>query len=161
MLTAVAHPELIRALVLVEAGPDGPNPNVPAEIGGWLGSWPIPFPSRNSAVRFLGGGRVGEGWVAGLEERDGGWWPRFDRDMMVGSLAENAQRSFWDKWAKATCPTLAVLGQSGIIPPQEGDDMLRQRPDTVAVNIPETGHDVHLEQPDVLYHLVSRGRYVS
>ena len=44
--------------------------------------------------------------------------------MIVGSLAENAQRSFWDKWAKVTCPTLAVHGQSGIIPPQEGDDML-------------------------------------
>jgi pimeloyl-ACP methyl ester carboxylesterase len=85
--------------------------------------------------------------------------------MMVGSLAENAQRSFWDKWAKVTCPTLAALGQSGIIPPQEGDDMLRQRPDTVAGHggreRPRDGHDVHLEQPDVLYHPPPRGRYVS
>ncbi|MFE5560217.1 alpha/beta fold hydrolase [Streptomyces sp. NPDC056544] len=155
MLTAAAHPELIRALVLVEAGPGGSNPNVPAEIGGWLDSWPMPFPSREGAVQFLGGGQVGEGWAAGLEERDGGWWPRFDRDVMVASLAENTRRSFWDEWAKVSCPTLVVLGQTGIIPPQEADDMLQQRPATVAVSIPGTGHDLHLERPDVLQQLLS------
>ncbi|MFD3679130.1 alpha/beta fold hydrolase [Streptomyces sp. NPDC058613] len=154
MLTAAAHPELISALVLVEAGPGGPNPHTPAEIGGWLDSWPMPFPSREAAVRFLGGGLVGEGWAAGLEERDGGWWPRFDRDVMVASLAENAQRSSWDEWAKVGCPVLAVLGQNGIIPPQESEAMLRQQPDTTAVSVPGTGHDVHLEQPDVLHRLL-------
>ncbi|WCD91011.1 Non-heme chloroperoxidase [Streptomyces xanthophaeus] len=154
MLTAAAHPGLIRALVLVEAGPGGPNPHTPAEIGGWLDSWPMPFPSREAAVQFLGGGPVGEGWAAGLEERDGGWWPRFDRDVMVASVAENAQRSFWDEWAKVRCPVLAVLGQNGIIPPQESEAMLRQQPNTTAASIPGTGHDVHLEQPDVLQHLL-------
>ncbi|MFI1654584.1 alpha/beta fold hydrolase [Streptomyces sp. NPDC020472] len=154
MLTAAAHPRLVRALVLVEAGPGGPNPNVQAEIGGWLDSWPAPFPSRNAAVDFLGGGAVGEGWAAGLEERGGGWWPRFDRDVMVDSLAENARRSFWDEWARITCPVLAVLGQSGIIPPQESEAMLRQRPGATAVSVPGTGHDVHLERPDVLRRLI-------
>ncbi|MFJ8852506.1 alpha/beta fold hydrolase [Streptomyces sp. NPDC102437] len=150
MLTAAAHPGLIRALVLVEAGPGGAGPEVPAGIGRWLDTWPTPFPTRQAAVRFLGGGPVGEGWASGLEERDGGWWQRFDRDVMVGSLAENARRSYWDEWAGVTCPTLTVLGQSGIITPQEADGMFRKRPHTVAVSIPGTGHDVHLEQPDVL-----------
>ncbi|MFI8101364.1 alpha/beta fold hydrolase [Streptomyces sp. NPDC086023] len=150
MLAAAAHPELFRALVLVEAGPGGPNREVQAEIGGWLDSWPRPFSSREAAVAFLGGGPVGEGWAAGLVERDGGWWPRFDCDVMVGSLAEIAQRSFWDEWSNVTCPTLAVLGQSGIISPAEIDEMLRRRPRTVALSVPGTGHDVHLERPDVL-----------
>lgn len=154
MLTAAAHPDLIHALVLVEAGPGGPNPHVQEKIGGWLDSWPNPFPSRQAAVDFFGGGAVGEGWAAGLEERDGGWWPRFDRDVMVDSLAENARRSFWDEWTKIACPTLVVLGQSGIIPPQEIDDMLRLRPDTTAVSIPGTGHDVHLERPDALQQIL-------
>ncbi|MFD7259105.1 alpha/beta fold hydrolase [Streptomyces sp. NPDC059874] len=153
MLTAAAHPHLVRALVLVEAGPGGPNPNVRAEIGGWLDAWPTPFPSREAAVEFLGGGPVGEGWAAGLVERDGGWRPRFDRDVMVASLAENAQRSFWDEWARLRCPVLAVLGQSGFIPPQESEAMLRQQSGTTAVSVPGTGHDVHLERPDVLRHL--------
>ncbi|MFF2409677.1 alpha/beta fold hydrolase [Streptomyces sp. NPDC058092] len=99
MLTAAAHPGLLGALVLVEAGPGGPNPKVTAEIGGWLDAWPRPFPSRRAAVEFFGGGPVGEGWTAGLEERDGGGWPRFDRDVMVGSPEENARCSFWDDWS--------------------------------------------------------------
>ncbi|MFH9826622.1 alpha/beta fold hydrolase [Streptomyces bobili] len=57
MLTAAAHPGLVRALVLVEAGPGGPNPDGPADIGGWLDSWPTPFPSREAERRL--GGRAG------------------------------------------------------------------------------------------------------
>lgn len=150
MLTAAAHPDLVHALVLVGAGPGGPNPRVQQETGDWLDSWPTPFPSREAAVDFLGGGAVGEGWAAGLEERDSGWWPRFDLDVMVGSSAENARRSFWDEWTRIACPTLVVLGELGIIRPQEIDEMLRLRPDTAAVSIPGTGHDLHLERTDVL-----------
>ncbi|MFF0013067.1 alpha/beta fold hydrolase [Streptomyces sp. NPDC005374] len=155
MLTAAAHPERIHALVLIEAGPGGANPNTPGEIAGWLDSWPTPFASLDVAVQFLGGGPVGEGWAAGLEERDGGWWPRFDRDVMVRSLAENARRTFWDEWEQVKCPTLVTLAQSSIIPPLEADDMLRRRPATVAVSIPRTGHDLHLEQPGTLHTLLS------
>ncbi|MEW1721962.1 alpha/beta hydrolase [Streptomyces sp. NPDC093109] len=154
MLTAAAHPGLVAALVLLEAGPGAPDPDTPARIGGWLDSWPTPFPSREAAVEFLGGGRVGEGWAAGLEENDGGWWPRFDRDVMVRSLAENAGRSSWDEWASIACPVLVVLGQHGIIPPREAEDMLLRRPGTVAVSIPGTGHDVHLERPDKLAQIL-------
>ncbi|AZM89920.1 alpha/beta hydrolase [Streptomyces sp. W1SF4] len=156
MLAAAAHPGLFRGLVLVEAGPGGPGVGVQAEIGGWLDSWPAPFPSREAAVGFLGGGPAGEGWAAGLEERDGGWWPRFERDVMVASLAENARRAFWDEWSQVRCPTLAVLGQCGIIAPEEIGEMLRLRPRTVALSVPGTGHDVHLERPDVLLAALRR-----
>ncbi|MFD7713177.1 alpha/beta fold hydrolase, partial [Streptomyces sp. NPDC059786] len=140
MLTAAARPDLVRALVLVEAGPGGSSPQVQQDIGRWLGSWPVPFPSRDAAGTFFGGGPVGAGWAAGLEERDGGWWPRFDRDVMVASLAENARRSWWDEWAAVTCPALAVLGQDGIIPAQEIDGMFRRRPGRTAVCVPRAGH---------------------
>ncbi|MET8026994.1 alpha/beta hydrolase [Streptomyces avermitilis] len=155
MLTAAAHPGLVRALVLIEAGAGGPNPNGPVDIGGWLDSWPTPFPSREAAAAFLGGGPVGAGWAAGLEEREDGWWPRFDRDVMVRSLAENAQRSFRQEWGQVACPTLVVLAQSSFIPPQEADEMLRQRPATMSMSIPGTGHDLHLEQPETLHIALS------
>lgn len=154
MLTAAAHPELAGGLVLVEAGPGRADPGLPAGIGAALDAWPTPFPSRAAAVAFFGGGPVGEGWADGLEERDGGWWPRFDRDVMVEALTENARRSFWDEWTGITCPTLAVFGQSGIIPAEEAGAMLARRPETVAVSIPATGHDVHLERPEVLGRLL-------
>ncbi|MFF4798856.1 alpha/beta fold hydrolase [Streptomyces sp. NPDC001351] len=155
MLTAAAHPALVRALVLVEAGSGGPNPDGPGDIGGWLDSWPTPFPSREAAAAFFGGGPLGAGWAAGLEERDGGWWPRFDRDVMVRSLAENAQRPFWHEWGQVACPTLVVLAQSSFVPAGELDEMLRQRPATMAMSIPGTGHDLHLEQPGILHTVLS------
>ncbi|QEU83459.1 alpha/beta fold hydrolase [Streptomyces viridosporus] len=151
MLTAAAQPGRVRALVLVEAGPGGANPDGPVDIGDWLDSWPTPFPSREAAAAFLGGGPVGAGWAAGLEERAGGWWPRFDRDVMVRSLAENARRSFRHEWGQVACPTLVVLAQSGFIPAREADEMFRQRPATMAMSIPGTGHDLHLEEPEILH----------
>ncbi len=75
---------------------------------------------------------------------------------MVDSLAGNARRSYWDEWASITCPTLAVLGQSGIISPEECGEMLQQRPETVALSLPGAGHDLHLEQPDTLLDALER-----
>ncbi|MFD7992692.1 alpha/beta fold hydrolase [Streptomyces mexicanus] len=150
LLAAAARPGLIGALVLVESGPGGPDPEVQARIGGWLDAWPVPFPSLRAAVEFFGGGAIGEAWAAGLERRAGGWWPRFDRDVMVASLAENARRSFWDDWTNVTCPTLAVWAQQGIVPPRDIDEMFRHRPELRALSVPGAGHDVHLEHPGLL-----------
>ncbi|GGV76103.1 MULTISPECIES: alpha/beta fold hydrolase [Streptomyces] len=154
LLTAAAHPGLVRALVCVEAGPGGDGPDVPSRIGGWLDSWPVPFPSRDAAARFFGGGAVGAGWAAGLEQRDDGWWPRFDRDVMVASLAENARRSFWQEWSGITCPTLAVWAQRGIVESREVDEMFVRQPGLRGVSVPGTGHDLHLERPDLLSRVI-------
>lgn len=151
MLVAAARPEIARALVLIEAGPGGPTPTRPAEVGAWLRSWPIPFSSRVAAAEFFGGGPVGEAWAAGLEKRDAGWWPRFDPDVMVDSLAEIAQHSFWEEWSHITCPTLLILAETSLLPDQEAEQMLRIRSDTVAMSIPRTEHDLHLQRPDALH----------
>ncbi|WP_437066489.1 alpha/beta fold hydrolase [Streptomyces sp. enrichment culture] len=154
-LTAAAHPEAVRAVVLVDAGAGGPSPAVPEEIGRWLDSWPVPFASRDAAVRFFGGGAVGEGWADGLREGDGGWWPRFDRGVMVRSLAECAERSFLGEWRTVVCPTLVVLARSSLVAPGEFEAMLRLRPSVTSVSVPDTGHDVHLQRPAVVAELVA------
>ncbi|MFF3605366.1 alpha/beta fold hydrolase [Streptomyces sp. NPDC002463] len=155
LLTAAAHPRLPRALVLVEAGPGPGDPGMGDLIGGWLRAWPVPFPSREAAVEYLGNGKraVGEGWADGLEERDGGFWPRFEVDVMVRSLDENGRRAFWDEWAAVRCPALAVLGegaQGGIIGGDEYAEMVRIRAGLHGMSVPGAGHDVHLERPEVL-----------
>ncbi|MFF8833859.1 alpha/beta fold hydrolase [Streptomyces sp. NPDC015130] len=160
LLTAAAHPGLPRALVLVEAGPGGSDPGLQAGIAAWFADRPVPFPSREAAVAYLGGGKraVGEGWASGLEERGDGLWPRFDADVMVRSLDELARRAFWDEWAAITCPVLAVLGQGGhggIIGAEEYAEMARLRPGLRGAGVPGTGHDTHLERPEVLHALVT------
>ncbi|MFE2046812.1 alpha/beta fold hydrolase, partial [Streptomyces sp. NPDC059477] len=56
ILTAARHPGLVRALVAVEAGAGAPDPDGPARIGRWLGSWPVPFPDRAAPRPGVGGG---------------------------------------------------------------------------------------------------------
>ena len=73
---------------------------------------------------------------------------------MVASVAENAQRSFWEEWARVTCPVLTVLGQSGIISLREFEIMLRRPQGAMAASVPGAGHDLHLECPNVLRHLL-------
>jgi pimeloyl-ACP methyl ester carboxylesterase len=145
MLVAAARPDLIRALILVEAAPGDPDPGSPARIGRWLDTWPLPFASHAAAAEFFGGGPAGLGWADGLEPRVDGWHARFDRDVMVASLKENAARPFWTEWGQVRCPTLVVLAEHGIIPPQDVERMTRQRPSTTVVRVPATGHDLHLE----------------
>jgi pimeloyl-ACP methyl ester carboxylesterase len=156
MLTAAAHPGLLRALVLVEAGAGGPNPpSVATGIAAWLDSWPVPFATLRAAEEFFTGQQMPAAWASGLQERDGRWWPSFERDVMVECLAENATRSWWSEWARIDCPTLLVLGERGIIPAADIDQMLRLRPDTVATTVPAAGHDLHLEQPDALHAVLT------
>ncbi|MGW4809148.1 alpha/beta fold hydrolase [Kitasatospora sp. NPDC004272] len=154
LLAAAAHPDRFGALVLVEAAA-GRAEDAPEQIGGLLRNWPLPFPDRAAAVGFFGGGPAGEAWADGLEQRPDGWWPRFDTEVMVDSMAPLAARDHWDDWAALTCPTLLVLGRRGIIPPAETDRMLSLRPEVRAVSLLAAGHDVHLDQPAELHRLIA------
>ncbi|GLY87069.1 alpha/beta fold hydrolase [Actinoallomurus iriomotensis] len=150
MLVAAARPDLVRALVMVEAGAGGVDPREVDRVGAWLTGWPVPFASLDAAAEFFGGGPAGAGWAAGLERRGGGWWPRFEAGLMVRSLAGLVRPSFWPEWRRVACPALVVLGQSGIISLDEQREMALARPDTVMVTVPRAGHDVHLDAPEAL-----------
>lgn len=155
LLTAAAHPDLVRALVLVEAGPRGPAPELPGKIGRWLDSWPVPFESPEAAAHFFGGGPAGLAWAAGLEVRPDGLYPRVDRDVMVGCVAESAVRSFWAEWDQVRCPTLVVRGEKGAMPASEAAEMRVRRPvGTRVETVPGAGHDVHLDRPAQLHALI-------
>ncbi|MFD8922463.1 alpha/beta fold hydrolase [Streptomyces sp. NPDC059569] len=155
MLAAAAHPHLFSALVLIEAGPKGPSPELPARIGGWLDSWPVPFASTEAATAFFGGGPAGRAWAAGLAEHPDGLRPRVDRDVMVACVAENARRSFWEEWSRVRCPTLVVRGASGSMPEAEATEMRVRRPGTEVRVIPSAAHDVHLDQPGALHEAIA------
>ncbi|MYT76357.1 Pimeloyl-ACP methyl ester carboxylesterase [Streptomyces sp. MnatMP-M77] len=151
LLTAAAHPEVCRALVLIEAGPSGPSPRLPEQIGDWLDSWPVPFPDTETAEAFFGGGPGGRAWAAGLVAGPGGLHPRVDRDVMVATVQENAQRHYWDEWDEVRCPVLVLRGENGAMKPVEADRMRARRPGTRIGVIPDAGHDAHLDNTAAVY----------
>jgi pimeloyl-ACP methyl ester carboxylesterase len=152
MLLAAARPDLVRALVLVEAGPAGRSAGLPSEIAGWLDSWPVPFKSPDAAGEFLGH----EAWARGLEERrkGDGWYPRFDRDTMIATISELSTAGYWREWSRITCPTLLVRGANGTMSDPEPADMPARRPETRYAVIPDAGHDAHLDQPARLHDAI-------
>ncbi|MFE9049703.1 alpha/beta fold hydrolase [Streptomyces rubiginosohelvolus] len=151
LLTAAAHPELCRALVLIEAGPAGPSPGLPEQIGRWLDSWPVPFPDRAAAEAFFGGGPAGRAWAAGLAPGPGGLHPRVDRDVMVATVQESAHRDYWDAWDRVRCPVLVLRGENGTMKPDEADRMRDRHPATRIAVIPGAGHDAHLDNSGAVY----------
>ncbi len=150
MLTAAARPQLVERLIMV-GGVGGGGSEVARAVGSRLRSWPVPFTSPEAALAYFGGdGPVGRAWVAGLEQRSDGLWPRFDPDVMELSLRYVTARPFWNDWARTSQPTLLVVGEGGIIDRDEVGHMVTVRGDVNTVVIPGAGHDVHLEQPSLL-----------
>jgi pimeloyl-ACP methyl ester carboxylesterase len=147
LLLAAARPELVRALVLAEAGPSDGDASEAAQLGAALAAWPLPFPTREAALDFFGGpGLRAEAWVDGFEQRADGWWPRFDRAVMEATLRAAMERPSWDEWARVRCPVLVVRGREGSITAMVARDMFRRNRRASVVELPG-GHDVHLEAP--------------
>ncbi len=110
-----------------------------------LESWPQRFSTREQAVAFFGGPPHSDGWVDGLEERADGWWPRFDRQVMVATIASAADGAWWVDWARVRCPNLLTRGDAGWISEADLAAMAEMVPRAETVTIVGAGHDVHLD----------------
>lgn len=143
-LTAAAHPERVKRLVVAEASP-APDLQAEPSVRAWLESWPTPFPDDDAAVQFFGGnpGRA-QAWADGLEARDDGLWPRFDPETLLTVLRESAG-GHWEAWDAIRCSTLIVRGEHGM-PAKEAAAMAARLSRADVATVRGAGHDVHLEQ---------------
>lgn len=147
MLVAARYPDRVRGLVMLEGGVGGDTGDYPSRLEAWFASWPVPFPSREAAVTFFGSRSLAQAWAADLEERAGGFWPRFDGDVMTAAIRGVANVARWDEWAAVRAPALLVRGAGGTSPAEEAERMVALRPGTGHVVMPDAGHDAHLDQP--------------
>jgi pimeloyl-ACP methyl ester carboxylesterase len=154
LLLAAERPDLVRGLVVADASPaGGGDPQAHAanvgELGRALRRWPVPFASRDAAIAFFGGPSLSaEAWADGLEQRDGGWWPRFDVEVMVRTLHEADSRSYWDEFERIACPTLVVRAGAGFLPPADARAMARRGQRAHVLDLAGAKHDLHLDRPD-------------
>jgi pimeloyl-ACP methyl ester carboxylesterase len=152
-LTTARYPDLVSHLVMIEGDIGGGDDEELARLRKALASWPVPFPTYDSAMHFFGGdNELGRAWADSLEQRVGGLWPRWNIDVMVRTMAPVFAREYWPEWKSLPHPTLLVLGQTGSIDPGRVDRMLAARPATRRVTIEGAGHDVHLDQPRAWLH---------
>jgi pimeloyl-ACP methyl ester carboxylesterase len=147
-LVAARRPDLVRALIVVEARP-GADPSTPANVAKWLGSWPLPFPSLAEARAFFGGDTLyAQTWLEMLEEREDGYWPIVQKDEMVRSVEDQGTHDYWAEWEQITCPTLIVGGENSFLPQAELAAMANRIPQGRYEQIAQAGHDLHLDQPE-------------
>ena len=129
ILLAAGRPELVGALVVAEAAPIAPDEATIERVERWLAAWPVPFPDCAAAVEFFGGPSLwADAWADGLEQRDDGWWPRFELAQIVRTLRAARGETFWREWEAIHCPTLVVAGKDGSLPADVAAKMLELLP---------------------------------
>lgn len=143
MLTAAAHPELTRGLVMIEGGVGGSTDDYPTRLGAWFASWPLPFADPAAARAHLG---ERSPFLLDLEERPDGLRPRFDPDIMETAIRSVAETARWPEWESMRVPTLLIQGETGTMDPPELARM-RTRPAVRHALVAGAGHDVHLDAP--------------
>jgi len=143
---AARRPKLVKALVVVEADP-GASPHRDRSIERWLDSWPLPFKTRQHAAAFFGGDNLkGKTWAATLRRKGSGYWPTFRREDMLATASDATDH--WTEWKRISCPTLVVVGAQGLARRAAMRRMASTLANARYVELPDAGHDLHLELPD-------------
>lgn len=148
MLVAAVRPDLVGRLVLLEstAGGDGDQASREA-LRRYFQGWPVPFRDEQAATDFLGSGVLQRAWVADLERRADGLWPRFAVDALVETMEAVDEAPRWAEWESVKAPTLAVFADNGMFDEVTKHDFVVRGRDVRRIDIPAAGHDAHLEAP--------------
>lgn len=144
MLVAAARPELVRRLVLLEGNEGGGTAEDHETLGDYFRSWEVPFVSRDSAREALGDGPLARAWVADLEEREDGLYPRFDADIMVETIAAVAVPR-WGEWESITAPTLVVYADGGMFTEEQKAAFISRGKNVTRADLTDASHDAHLD----------------
>jgi pimeloyl-ACP methyl ester carboxylesterase len=147
MMVAAARPDIVERLVLLEGGAGSGDPAENAKLGDHLRSWPLPFIDEIAAQEYLGSGVLGQAWVADLEERGDGLYPRFDPDVMVHTIDAVAVPR-WTEWESVSAPTLVVYADGGIFDEEAKAEFVRRGQRAQRIDIPDASHDAHLDAFD-------------
>jgi pimeloyl-ACP methyl ester carboxylesterase len=154
---AATRPELVKAMVVVDADPAAGSARTVADVEASLRRWPVPFPSVLAAAQYFGGSPgSAAAWANGLERRDDGWWPRFDFDVMTQTLQEALGRDYWTEWEQIRCPVLVLRAENGDVSEATAEEMTERLPTARTIEIPGAGHDLHLDSPNE-WHAVLGG----
>jgi len=114
ILTTARHPEVVRGLIVVEAGLST-DAEAPRKIGRWLDSWPLPFPDLESARLFFGGDSLAaRTWSEVLVRARDGYRPEFMRETIVASVRDSDDAANYERdWERVSRPALLVVGEYG------------------------------------------------
>lgn len=153
---AAARPDLLFALVVIEAAPRFDS-KTRALIVEWFRSWPASFESLDEARVFFGdaGLQHPDLWLGGLTRTERGYEPDFRPSDMVNVL-ERAEASPWHLLPDIETPTLVITGEHGFVSVADVETMVQAIPRGRHELMQGAGHNVHLDDPVTCTDLIER-----
>ncbi len=156
---AASRPDLVTHLVLIEAGIRSTTEADLGSLAAWLDRWPSVFIDEDEAARFFGYDKPSTpAWVEGLARTPKGLERRFDSGTMLRTMRALAGNGLAVEWGEISAPTTLIRGAAGMISDDEMEEMVAARPDIRVIEVEDSGHDVHLDQPErvaaILSHIV-------
>ncbi|MBP2340389.1 pimeloyl-ACP methyl ester carboxylesterase [Saccharothrix coeruleofusca] len=140
---AATRPELVRAVVAEDVVPDNRGKSV--EDWRWyFDAWPVPFQSLAHVRSVVDVPRVEELF----EERADGYHLIAELADLYEIAAEWGERSYWDFVDAVRCPLLVIEAGRHPLAPGQMAEMAR-RASGRHLLVPESGHVVHDEAPEV------------
>ncbi len=153
---AASRPDLVNHLVLIEAGVRPLRQTDIESLESWLDRWPTRFADDCEATRFFGHRNPStSAWVDGLARTPKGLVRRFDPETLLTAMRALASNSRAEAWREISVPTTLVRAGNSAIGDDDIEEMVIARPDTRVVEILDSGHDVHLDNPREVATLLS------
>lgn len=161
MQFASLFPHRTIKLVIEDIGPDH-NVEAREKIERLLALVPTPFATRQQAKDFLlekfpqllrGNSQamtLANYFYSNIVEKAEGvvdW--RFSKEGVLASLHEGRSRDYWQLWESISTPTLLIRGEkSDELSPEVYREMLQRNAHCQGVEIKNSGHWVHFDEPD-------------
>lgn len=156
------YPQFLWALVLEDIGPEI-NGDAALRIRSWIEAVPVPFETKKAAREFFNGPfrnlittsekpeMLAEFFYWNMEEKSPGvvdW--KFFKPGILTSLLEGRDHERWRQLRELKTPTLVVRGERSQDLTQEiFTKMQTMSPLIKGVEIPDSGHWIHFEQPQI------------
>lgn len=166
---ASLHPTRVEKLIIEDISPDFALEAI-QNIRQIVNAVPVPFRDRDAAKHFfendlasalkgsadaLALGPFLQANLMTLENGQLSW--RFSKKAILESLESGRAQSRWPEWRALTMPTLLVRGQnSKDLSRVTFDQMLSENPRVEGIEIPDSGHWVHFDQPELFIQALQR-----
>jgi pimeloyl-ACP methyl ester carboxylesterase len=153
---AVMHPNLVKALIIEDKSAQAPPKEALEDWEKFFKSWPVPFNCLKEARIFFGNlhPTYADHFIELLEEKELGYYPIFKFEHLLKILSLSFEKSRWDELEQIKCPTLIIKGGDSGFQREHAEKMANMIKKCQLIEIPNAGHVIHDDQPELFRNAV-------
>ncbi|MBB2770613.1 MULTISPECIES: alpha/beta fold hydrolase [Mycolicibacterium] len=144
---AATRPDLVNAVVVEDMAPDFRGRTTgPWEP--WLHALPVEFETEQQVFAEFGP-IAGRYFLEAFDRTATGWRLHGRRRHWIDIAAEWGLRDYWEQWQQVRVPALLLEAGNSVTPPGQMRRMAETGYRTTYLRVPDAGHLIHDEQPEV------------